>query len=92
MAWLSPFVYSPFYCFAIYAFLYEKEWIRVPALMWSWGLLICMAVVTREELYGLHPTKNVQVFIAAYGAYALMPIVVMLRVANAPLFGKTKQN
>lgn len=62
------------------------------ALMWGWGLLICMAVVTREELYGLYPTKDVQVFAAAYGAYALMPIIVMLRVARAPLFGKTKQN
>lgn len=51
-----------------------------------------MAVVTREELYGLYPTKDVQVFAAAYGAYALMPIIVMLRVARAPLFGKTKQN
>eukprot|EP00731_Ephydatia_muelleri_P035320 Em0114g4a len=46
----------------------------------------------RGALWSFIPTKNVQVFIAAYGAYALMPIVVMLRVANAPLFGKTKQN
>lgn len=30
MAWFSPFLYAPFYVFAIYAFIYEKEWIRVP--------------------------------------------------------------
>ena len=30
MAWFSPFIYAPFYCFAVYAFIYEKEWIRVP--------------------------------------------------------------
>ena len=30
MAWFSPFLYAPFYVFAIYAFIFEKEWIRVP--------------------------------------------------------------
>ena len=30
MAWFSPFLYVPFYLFAIYAFIFEKEWIRVP--------------------------------------------------------------
>lgn len=30
MAALSSFVYGPFYVVAIYAFITEKEWIRVP--------------------------------------------------------------
>ena len=30
MSWFSPFLYAPFYVFAIYAFIYEKEWIRIP--------------------------------------------------------------
>ncbi len=30
MAWYSPFLYTPFYIAAIYAFIFEKEWIRVP--------------------------------------------------------------
>ena len=30
MSWFSPFLYAPFYVFAIFAFLFEKEWIRVP--------------------------------------------------------------
>ncbi|CAI8015334.1 hypothetical protein GBAR_LOCUS9504 [Geodia barretti] len=30
LAWVSPFVYTPFYFFAIYAFIYKKEWIRIP--------------------------------------------------------------
>ena len=31
MNWFSPFLYAPFYIVAIYAFIYEKEWIRVPS-------------------------------------------------------------
>lgn len=30
MAMFSPYIYAPFYLVAIYAFLYEKEWIRAP--------------------------------------------------------------
>ena len=30
MSWFSPFLYAPFYVFAIYAFIFEKEWIRIP--------------------------------------------------------------
>ena len=31
MAWYSPFIYVPYYFFAIYAFIYEREWIRIPS-------------------------------------------------------------
>ena len=30
LAWVSPFIYTPFYFVAIYAFICEKEWIRIP--------------------------------------------------------------
>src|SRR6185369_7989731 len=38
MALWSPVFYGPFYCFAIYAFVRGRDWIRVPALMWAWGM------------------------------------------------------
>ena len=31
MACFSPFIYVPYYIVAIYAFIFEKEWIRVPS-------------------------------------------------------------
>ena len=46
-----------------------------------------MVVIVREELYGEYPTKNVTVFSMAYGAYILMPIVVIIRMLQPPLFG-----
>ncbi|XP_019850083.1 PREDICTED: uncharacterized protein LOC109580930 isoform X1 [Amphimedon queenslandica] len=91
MAAFSPFIYCPFYVAAIYAFIFEKEWIRIPALMWGWGLLLTMIIVAHEQLYGPHPAKDVTLFFIAYGAYAVMPLVIMGRVAMTPLFPKLTQ-
>ena len=88
MAAFSPFLYVPFYIVAIYAFVKEKEWIRIPALMWGYGLLLTMFVVLKEELYGPYPTKNATLFLAAYGPYALIPLLVMVRVARYPVFAR----
>lgn len=87
MAWFSPFIYAPFYLVAIYAFVFEKEWIRAPTLMWGWGLLLTMVVILREEFFGKYATKDPFLFSLAYGGYMLMPLLVMLRVARTPVFG-----
>lgn len=86
MSMISPFVYMPFYVVVIYAFITEKEWIRIPCLMWGWGLLLTMLVILREQLYGPYPTKNLPLFLMGYGGYLVMPVVVMLRVIRLPLF------
>ena len=62
----------------------------VAALLWGYGLLLTMFVVVREELFGEYATPNSAVFLAAYGSYIAMPILVMLRVARQPVFGKEK--
>ena len=31
MALFSPFIYAPLYASIIYAFIFEKEWIRIPS-------------------------------------------------------------
>ncbi|XP_064392171.1 sigma intracellular receptor 2-like [Halichondria panicea] len=92
MAWFSPFLYTPFYICAIYAFIYEKEWIRIPALLWAYGLLLTMFVVVREQLMGEHATPNVPIFFAAYSTYIIVPALVMLRVARAPVFSSGAKN
>ena len=58
------------------------------ALCWSWGLLLSMTVIVREQLYGEYPTKNITLFIMGYGPYILMPLVVIVRMIKLPLFKK----
>lgn len=61
------------------------------ALMWAWGLLLTMIPIAREQLEGTYKTENVAVIAAAYGAHALVPVLVMIRVACAPVFDNTKE-
>lgn len=59
-------------------------------------MLLTMIVVVREQLYGKYHTKDTTMFFLAYGAYIFVPLLVMFRVASAPVFrkqpnGSTKQ-
>lgn len=62
------------------------------ALMWGYGLLLTMFVVTREELYGEYAAPDVAMFLMAYGSYAAVPILVMLRVASYPVFNSKQKS
>ena len=107
---MSPFVYTPFYFIAVYAFICQKEWIRIPgfppirflytseyslslslALMWAWGMFLVLLACIREELVGPYKTSNVPVVLAAYGGYVAVPLLLMLRMASAPVFGNKEK-
>ncbi len=60
------------------------------ALMWSYGLLLSMTLTVREELFGEYAAPDRTMFALAYGAYVLVPILVMLRVAWTPVFSHAK--
>lgn len=56
MAWFSPFIYVPYYLVAIYAFIFEKEWIRVPSkstVTQSRTIVLTVNVCTVESKTGL---------------------------------------
>ncbi len=54
--------------------------------MWGYGLLLNMVVVVRMELFGEDATPNLAMFLVAYSAYVVVPILLMLRVAWTPVF------
>lgn len=56
------------------------------ALMWGYGLLVTMVPITAEQLFGQHASKNVGLFLAAYGPYVVVPAVAMLRAWRSPMF------
>ena len=60
--------------------------------MWAYGVLLTMVLVMKEELYGSYPTKHALLFLAAYGGYVLVPIMVMLRVSRSPDFGTSSSS
>ena len=58
------------------------------ALCWAWSLFLNMIVIMMEQLYGEHPSKNVTLLMMGYGGYMVMPMVVMARMIQTPVFGK----
>ena len=87
---LSPLFYAPFYALAIYAFVYECDWIRPLSLMWSGSILVTMLPVWWEALVlpDLASPRPLS-FMAAYGAFAAVPVLLAARVARLP-FNKVR--
>lgn len=85
--WLELVVQLPFYCAAIYAFLYRREWIRVPAVIYASSLLTIMTIILAEQFIGEYPSPKPGVMLAAYAPWALAPALILARVwTSGPLF------
>ena len=54
--------------------------------MWGWAILTSMVVILREQIYGVYATKNLSLLLSAYGGSVVMPLFVVIRVAQTPLF------
>lgn len=90
--WLEIVVQAPFYALAIFAFVQRRSWIRIPAIIYSTVLLTIMPMVMAEQYFGEHRTDQPGIVTAVYGAYVVMPLLVLLRVRNADVFPvKAKQ-
>mmetsp|Transcript_8873 Transcript_8873/g.24083 ORF Transcript_8873/g.24083 Transcript_8873/m.24083 type:complete len:149 (-) Transcript_8873:638-1084(-) len=75
----STFLYAPFYPLAIYGFIYGKDWVRVPILMFAWGMLATCIPISLESVYGHVPSPNPGMFMAGYGAYLVFPFMLIIR-------------
>ena len=77
--WIDVIFFGPFYAFAIYAFARGRDWIRVPALVWSGTMLANVLIILMDERYGLTPTPNFAMVLAANALWLLAPFAVIAR-------------
>jgi hypothetical protein len=56
--WIDVIFFGPFYLAAIYAFIRGRNWIRVPALVWSGTMLANVLIILMDERYGVTPAPN----------------------------------
>jgi hypothetical protein len=78
--WLDVLAYGPFYAAAIYAFVRGREWIRIPAVIWSASLFTNVFIILFDELAGAHATPHPAVVVSANAAWLLVPVLVVWRV------------
>jgi emopamil binding protein len=77
--WIDVIFFGPFYAFALYAFIRGRDWIRVPALVWSGTMLANVLIILMDEVYGVTPAKNVAFVLAVNVPWLLMPFAMITR-------------
>lgn len=83
----------PFYIVASYAIVYQKNWIRIPAVVWAGMMLGALPPVFLQELFGYsaefpdHPSQTFigkAAFLAGYGGFLVVPVIVIMRMWSEP--------
>jgi hypothetical protein len=81
--WLDVVLFGPFYAVAIWAIYRGREWIRVPAILWSGVMFANVSILMFEELVGPHRTPAPVIVILANLSWWLLPFVVTWRFARS---------
>jgi hypothetical protein len=85
--WIDVLLFGPFYVAASYAFVRARNWIRVPALVWSGLMTSNVLIILMEERYGVSATPHFGIVFAFNLPWLLMPVAMVLRMRREQVFG-----
>lgn len=77
--WIDVLFFGPFYLCALYAFTRARDWIRVPALLWSGTMTANVLIILMEERYGRFATDHFALVLALNAPWLLMPLAMVWR-------------
>jgi emopamil binding protein len=86
--WIDVLGFGPFYGAAIYAFVKRRDWIRLPAIIWSSVMLTNVTIILFEEFAGAHATSRPGVIVAANLAWLLFPVAMIARMRGERPFAR----
>jgi EXPERA (EXPanded EBP superfamily) len=82
--WIDVLLFGPFYAAAVYAFVRGRDWIRLPAVLWSGAMFTIVSIILMEERYGVHASPRFGFVLAANLTWLLLPLAVVVRMARSP--------
>jgi|ERR1041385_1010365 hypothetical protein len=82
--WIDVLLFGPFYVLAIYAFVKGKNWIKVPALVYSGMMLSNVIIILFEEAYGPSATPQFGIVLLLNLPWLLMPLFIIYRSLRGP--------
>jgi hypothetical protein len=85
--WIDVLLFGPFYGIAIFAFLKRKNWIRVPALLYSAIMFTNVTIILSEEMWGPHAAANPMIPVLANLAWFIFPFIITARMWKEKPFG-----
>jgi len=77
--WIDVIFFGPFYLAGIYAFIRGRNWIRVPALVWSGTMLANVLIILMDERYGVTPAPNFGFVLLLNLPWLAFPFLMILR-------------
>jgi len=80
--WIDVLIYGPFYATAIYALLRERQWIRTPMLLWAGLMLMGVAVIMGEEMFGPYRTPQPVIVWLANAPWTVFPLLAVWRASR----------
>jgi hypothetical protein len=86
--WIDVLLFGPFYLAAIYAFIRGRNWIRVPALVWSGMMMSNVLIILMDERYGVTPPPNYAFVLALNLPWLLLPLAVIWRMRHDQPFNR----
>ncbi len=87
--WIDVIFFGPFYFAAIYAFIRGRNWIRVPALVWSGTMLANVLIILMDERYGVTPAPNFGLVLLANLSWLMFPLLMIVRMWRDGPFERT---
>jgi hypothetical protein len=86
--WIDVLWNGPFYVAAIYAIVRGREWIRVPALIWSGSMSAVVLIILAEEYNGIHASPHFPIVLLLNVPWLALPLGVIARMARDHPFTK----
>jgi hypothetical protein len=83
---IDLFVFGPFYFFLIYGFIKERQWIRLPALVWAAAIVYSTVEYFAWEFIGERGRANLAMVVLCNIPYTIMPLLTAYRVRRANPF------
>jgi len=80
--WIDVLWNGPFYVAAIYAISRGREWIRVPALVWSGSMSAVVLVILAEEYNGIHASPHFPIVLLLNVPWLALPLGTIIRMAR----------
>jgi hypothetical protein len=86
MCTIDGFVFGPFYLVLIAAFVREREWIRIPALVYASAIVYSTVIYFGVELVEEGHRANLPMVVLINIPYTIVPLLLAYRVRRAPVF------
>jgi hypothetical protein len=87
--WIDVLWNGPFYIAAIYAISRGREWIRVPALIWSGSMSAVVLIILAEEFNGVYATPHFPIVLLLNIPWLALPLGTILRMAREHPFTRS---